>query len=295
MRRYINGQISGDAGVWPMDWFQSTFGSRPIDRALSIGCGTGALERDLIRRGLARTIDAFDGSVTSVAIARERARADVRDGRIRYYVADFNRPALPLATYDAVFFHQSLHHVQKLEKLLAAVLRALKPRGLLYLDEAIGPSRHEWTERKLRPYQKIYEQLPADVRWFDYVPFPVEWNDLTEAVRSSEIVRQVRVGFEVEAFRGYGGNVLAVLFPALVAERVTPAIVEWLIGKDREAVERQRRHFHAVIVARPKRGVARQIARIRYFTEPKLKWLARKLVPLRPRMRRKRTLLHPPP
>src|SRR5687767_13223970 len=62
IRHFINRLITGDKGGWPMDWFAGKMPGQIFDRALSIGCGTGALERDLLRRGLCRCIDAFDGS-----------------------------------------------------------------------------------------------------------------------------------------------------------------------------------------------------------------------------------------
>src|SRR5688572_14227294 len=106
VRQHIIEQIGVDYG-WPTDWRLQQLGDRRFDRALSIGCGTGTLERDLIQRGICKRIDAFDGAVASLAIAREEAR----DLPIRYFASDFNRPVLPIELYDAVFFHQSLHHV----------------------------------------------------------------------------------------------------------------------------------------------------------------------------------------
>ena len=264
VRHYINEQISGGRGVWPLEWFQRTLNGRVFERALSLGCGTGKLERDLLDLGLCRRIDAFDGSVASLAVAKRLAR-----GPVRYFAADLNRPALPRRIYDAAFFHQSLHHVAKIEKLLRAVLRALKPDGVLYLDEFIGPSRHEWNDARLERYWQIYKTIPPEVRWFAIMPMPVQWDDPSEAVRSSEIMRQLRVGFDIDHFRGYGGNILAVLFPAL--SRVDPPLLQELLAIEKAVIAAGEPHFHAVIVAHPATGLRRAIAPGRYFVEPKLR------------------------
>ncbi|HEV2721181.1 MAG TPA: class I SAM-dependent methyltransferase [Thermoanaerobaculia bacterium] len=263
VRHYINEQISGDRGVWPLQWLKSTLHGRVFERALSLGCGTGKLERDLLDLGVCKSIDAFDGSIASLAEAKRLAR-----GPIRYFAADLNRPALPRSVYDAAFFHQSLHHVAKIEKLLRAVLRALKPNALLYLDEFIGPSRHEWNDARLERYWQIYKTIPPEVRWFEIMPMPVQWDDPSEAVRSSEIVRRLRVGFHIDHFRGYGGNILAVLFPAL--SRVDPPLLHELLEHEKAAIAAGEPHFHAVIVAHPAAGLRRAIARARYFVEPKI-------------------------
>jgi SAM-dependent methyltransferase len=295
VRHYINEQISGDPGMWPLEWFQRLLEGRTFDRALSIGCGTGELERSLMKLGLCRRIDAFDASVTSIAVAASAARDAGIDDAVRYFVSDFNKPALPRSAYDAVFFHQSLHHVAKLEKLLRSVLATLKPDGVVYLEEFIGPSRNHWTEETVAPYQPLYEHFTESMRFFDYMPFPVEFGDLSEAVRSADIVPQLRVGFEIDHLRGYGGSVLSVLFPAIVPEKITPEMVTWMLERDREATRAGRPHFYAVIVAHPKKKQI--VATARYFVEPKIKWVLRKIrsifVPASPPMYRKRTLLQP--
>jgi len=296
VRHYINEQISGDPGLWPLEWFQRVLQGRTFDRVISIGCGTGELERSLMKLGLCRRIDAFDASVMSIAVAVTAARDAGVDDAVRYFVADFNRPALPRNAYDAVFFHQSLHHVAKLEKLLRSVLATLKPDGVLYMEEFIGPSRNHWTEETVAPYQPLYEHFPESMRFFDYMPFPVEFGDLSEAVRSADIVPQLRIGFQIDHLRGYGGSVLSVLFPALVPEKITPEMVTWMLERDREATRAGRPHFYAVIVAHPKEK--RIVAGARYFVEPKIKWVLRKIrsifVPASPPMYRKRTPLQPP-
>jgi SAM-dependent methyltransferase len=159
VRQYLNTLIGGTVHDWPFNWFVKYLNGRRLPRALSIGCGTGALERDLIRRGICDRVDAFDGSTVSLVKAKTDAIADGYGDAIHYFAADFNEPVLPRGTYDAVFFHHSLHHVAKLEKLLRAVLLALKPDGLLYLDEYIGPSRTWWTDDRFRHERAVFEKL----------------------------------------------------------------------------------------------------------------------------------------
>src|SRR5262249_50892993 len=149
---------------------------------------------------------------------------------IRYYAADFNEPALPRSHYDAVFFHQSLHHVGKLEKLLKAVLLALKPEGLLYLDEYVGPSRTAWVDASLLRHQReFYAAVARDVRKRDDVPVPIAYDDPSEAIRSGEILAKLRVGFELEQQRDYGGNLLTLLYPAVDWTRADSQLLTQMI------------------------------------------------------------------
>src|SRR5215208_3845008 len=127
VRDYILTSISGtDQPMWPVDWFTRWLRGRHFRRALSVGCGTGPMERDLAAKNIVDRIDAFDGSTNSLRVAVETARSEGLGSRIHYFAADFNEPFLPRNTYDLVVIHQALHHVAKLEKLLRAVLLTLK-------------------------------------------------------------------------------------------------------------------------------------------------------------------------
>jgi len=275
VRDYILRSISGtEEGLWPVDFFLRRIGSRRFGRGLSIGCGTGPFERDVIRKNLVDRVDAFDGSTNSLRIARDLARKEGMLDRIHYFAADFNEPFLPRATYDIVFIHQALHHVAKLEKLLRRVLLSLKRGGVLYLDEYIGPSRTDWSDDRIAPQRAYFDKLPADAKRSATLPLPIQEDDPSEAIRSAEILEQLRIGFDVREFRGYGGNLLSVLYPVVDFDR-TP--IDRAIAEEQKLIAGGQRSFYALIIATPKRSLRKLIASIRYFAEPKLKRVVREL------------------
>jgi O-antigen biosynthesis protein len=278
IREYIATTLSGTSqGIWPLDWLQTQLPGRRFHRALSIGCGAGALERDLIRRNLVDAVDAFDGSTNSLRVARNEAAAAGMTSRIRYYAADFNEPALPRKTYDLVLIHQALHHVAKLEKLYRAIMRTLTRDGLLYLDEYIGPSRTDWTEEAMQPVRAIFDALPQHVRREPRLNEPIMMDDPSEAIRSSEIMDQLRIGFDVRAQRGYGGNFLSVMYTSMSADRMGDEAMKALIEEERSHLAAGAGSYYGLILAEPKRGITGSLARARYFTEPKLKRIAREI------------------
>jgi SAM-dependent methyltransferase len=271
VRVRINSMIGGSEPLWPVEWLEKQLGPRKFGRALSIGCGTGPLERELIARGLCETVDAFDGSVHSLHVARRLAEEQGAGGRIRYFASDFNRPALPRNRYDIVFFHQSLHHVGKLEKLYRAVLRALKPEGYLYLDEFVGPSRHEWDRARVAPHQAALKTIPGQYRRTDKLPLPVQPDDPSEAIRSAEIMEQLAIGFRVEAMRGYGGNLLSVLYPHFDWQQAPDELVQRLMAEEDKMLTSEP-SYYAVVLARPEQLPERRLYALwRWFFEPKWK------------------------
>ena len=261
---YALRQIDPVNAEWPVDWFQIWLRGRRFKRGLSIGCGAGAFERDIIHHGLCDRIDAFDASLAALAVARREADRCGFGSRIHYYAADFNDVRLPRNAFDVVFFHQSLHHVAKLERLLCEVLMTLHPRGLVYLDEYIGPSRADWSDQAIAYHRKIFDSLPPEVKTGARLELPIQQDDPSEAVRSGEIVPLLRVGFRTAAFRGYGGNLLSVLYPNLNPSALSKDLSESLIEYDRRLVQQSRRSYYAVIVVRPRRGLRRWLARRRY-------------------------------
>lgn len=272
VRHYTHDLVSGSIHQWPFDWFVESLNGRRFARALSVGCGTGHMERHLAQR-ICDRVDAFDASIGSIAVATAEAKKAGLGDRIHYYLADFNEPALPRAHYDLIVFHQSLHHVGKLEKLFSRALAALKADGIVYFDEYIGPSRDEWTDELIAPQRKVFATIAA--RTHRELPYPVEYEDPSEALRSSEILTQLRHGFELEHFRPYGGSLLAMIYPYIIWEQAEAGLAERLIEAEKQLALPP---FYAIGVARPKRGLPRALARLRYFVEPKLRRVRREVL-----------------
>lgn len=252
VRAIVNERISGSQQRWPLDWFRE-LGLGVFDRALSLGCGTGALERDLARRGLVRTCLGLDISEAAIAHSR-RAAQEAGIDCLEYQVADLDALSLPEARYDAIFFHQALHHVSRLESCLQAVRSALREGGVLYLDEYVGPSRSEWNRMRMRGVRSAFRSIPRAARRVGRVGLPVDWRDPSEAIRSSEIEDLVSGLFAPIARRPYGGNLLAPLLPNLsldvLGDDEHRAVVERLAEQESERIAGGERSFYVVAVLR---------------------------------------------
>ncbi|MBW3670798.1 MAG: class I SAM-dependent methyltransferase, partial [Acidobacteria bacterium] len=262
IRSAINRRIGGDREMWPFDWLAEQVASKTFTRALSIGCGTGALERDLVRRGFCRSVDALDISIQSVADANRSAAREGFGDAIRYFVGDFNRLSFPRSQYDLILFHQSLHHVSELERLLSTVMQSLTPDGLLFLDEYVGPSRTTWSPRRFSHVRFTYDRLPRSVRIHEKLPLPIHPFDPSEAIRSDQIISRVAVGFETIEERPYGGNLLASIYPAL--ETITDDLVSGLIEEEEAWLADHQESHYRIVLARRRRGVRRIAAVVIY-------------------------------
>jgi SAM-dependent methyltransferase len=215
VRAAINERVAGDPGVWPLEWFRKQYESRlPFRNALSVGVGTGGLERDLLAKGIVERVTGIDVVEQPLEFARTAA-VDSGD-RISYVRADARaflaeRPA----TFDAIFFHASLHHFDRLDELLRIVRDALTPGGILYLDEYVGPAMKEWNVFRLALPNIVYYALPPKLRRPKLVRTPINREDPTEAIEASSIIPAVERHLQVLDRRNYGGNLVALIYPNL--------------------------------------------------------------------------------
>lgn len=266
----INRRVSGDAGIDPYLWFLRKYldGRLPVGRALTIGCGGGDLERGLAQYGFAERHDAFD--VAPGAIEKARAAAEKAElAHVRYSVADGNELTLEPGHYDVAFGVHSIHHIERLERVFEQVARSLRTGGLFFMNEFVGPTRFQWSDRQLEVVNGLLRAIPAAFRRStvsgerkEQVPRPSVAEmiaaDPSEAVRSAEILEVASAYFEIVEVRPYGGTVLQLLLDDIAGNFAPPAgkgpellaaicDLEWALVASGDLPS-----DFAVVVARPK-------------------------------------------
>jgi SAM-dependent methyltransferase len=259
-RKAINERVSGSPTTWPLDHLYARAGSPRFERMLSLGCGTGRVERAVRRLGIAREVEAVDASPVSIDIARRQMQEEGLTG-IQYRVDDLNSLSLIGRRYDAVVFHQSLHHVAAVERLMDGVRACLMPDGLLFLEEWTGPSRTEWSEERMAPCRTLFREVPEEWRLTKDLQPPIEKDDPTEAVRSSAIVPTVRRLFRAIEFRPYGGQIVSILLPQLrrasiPEDALSSLVARWLAAETAALAANPASSFHHAILATPRSGIA---------------------------------------
>jgi SAM-dependent methyltransferase len=261
VRERINLRISGDPSIWTTTWLKRRLEERPrIRRAMSVGCGMGELERDLIQKDMVDRITGVEIAPVCVAQAtRVAAEAGMSD-RIDYRCADAWAEVAAARGLDAIFFHASLHHFDRLDEMAILLRRALAPGGLLYLDEYVGPSRDEWGIGDEIRWNWHYYHLPKSVRRVGRIRPPINYEDPTEAVASSDILPAIEREFGTLERRDYGGNLLSVIYGNLWRPSQRPettradfdgAVARLLDAEDRLLAAGEPT-YHAVLLAAPR-------------------------------------------
>ncbi len=183
------------------DWvIRFILDNRPRQRGLGIGTGSGEFELSLVKVGMVEQYDFFDVSQGMLDRGYELATQMKIADRVNFFCLDVGNLALPNNHYDLVTFSHSLHHMIELKKVLSLARAALRPGGVLFADEYVGPDRFAFPESDLRMARQLYNVLNPVLKcpWPAMpVPDPAEVMeaDPTEAVHSTEIIETIRTIF----------------------------------------------------------------------------------------------------
>ena len=224
---YINKKFGGDAERNWLTYFAGKYAVPGFGTCASLGCGGGGLERHALHLGICETFDAYDVALGAIEIARREAQAAGFRERITYEACDINAINLKAGAYDVVFASQSAHHFENIEHIFAEVKKSLKPGGLFVLNEFVGPTRFQWTDRQLAFADALLETLPKrykrsvttgtqKVRVERPTIEAMISFDPSEAVRSSELLGLLRRRFEIIERIDFGGTLLHILLQDIV-------------------------------------------------------------------------------
>ena len=225
---YLNSRYSDNLSCNWLDYIKKKYVSREFKNGLSLGCGSGGLERHAIGINICEYFDAFDCSEDAILAAKKLAINQGILERVDYYVCDINKICLEKEKYDIAFACMSAHHFSELEWIFDQVKSSLKPGGYFILNEFVGPNQFQWTDKQLNIANKLLKILPT--RYKESISNPgvykneiikstiEEMNllDPSEAIRSSDIYSCIKEHFLIIWEDFYGGTILHLLLNDIV-------------------------------------------------------------------------------
>lgn len=224
VNRRWNTLITGSATMGYHQYIvQKWLGDKNDLLALSLGCGTGHNELTWASFHKFERIDAYDLSTQRIQAAASMATGSGYENVIRYAVGDVFDIDIHTDFYDVIMVEQSLHHFSPLEKILVRIADFLKKDGYLLVNEYVGPTRFQWTDRQLEVANGLLAVLPAKYKtlWQSSqlkknVVKPSHLRmilgDPSEAIESAKIVPLLGSLFDNVELKGYGGSILHLLF-----------------------------------------------------------------------------------
>lgn len=229
VKAHVNRAISGDPKIGWLAYAMRTYllNRGGVERGLSLGCGSGAVERFARKKGACKFLDAYDFAPAAIEEAKALAAAEGMDG-IQYHVGDLNVVDLPANHYDVVFASSAIHHVEKLERLFEQLAGCLRLGGLLIMIEYVGPTRLQFTPTVVGIMNALLQSLPENFRRLGSRPgelkqriavTPVEQLiaiDPSESIRSADILPVAQRYFEFIERKNFGGTIAHMLLQDIV-------------------------------------------------------------------------------
>jgi SAM-dependent methyltransferase len=162
--RYINSLVNGES----IDGFSMGLTNRakkllknrlPLEKGVSVGCGNGLKEMQLIIQGLVKSFDLFELSAKRISIGRAHARKVGVEEKVRFFNVDAFSHVTGKEIYDIVHWNNSLHHMLNVHTSVVWSRQVLKKNGLFYMDDYVGASRFQWPDRQLEMASEVRRSL----------------------------------------------------------------------------------------------------------------------------------------
>jgi SAM-dependent methyltransferase len=133
----------------------------PFSRGVSVGCGNGQKEITLIRQGLVSSFELYELSEVRVEQGRKLARKLGVEDRVNFYIGDAFEIVKDIESFDFVHWNNSLHHMLDVEASIKWSYNVLSKEDV-YMDDYVGPSRFQWSDKMLEMVSKVRGVLPEN-------------------------------------------------------------------------------------------------------------------------------------
>lgn len=121
----------------------------PFKTAISVGCGNAFKEIHLLKSGLVDHFDLFELSEARIEQGVRRAEKFELSSRLQFHQQDAFEYATEANSYDLVHWNNSLHHMFDVDQAVSWSHSVLKPNGVFYMDDFVGPDRLQWSDTVL--------------------------------------------------------------------------------------------------------------------------------------------------
>jgi 2-polyprenyl-3-methyl-5-hydroxy-6-metoxy-1,4-benzoquinol methylase len=135
---------------------------------------------------------------------------------VNYMIADANTIELEPERYDVVYLKHAYHHVEALEHVADQIVKALKPHGILAINDYIGTNFLQRSPRERDLCGAIWRSMPEryriafNGRVVPELRIPAKHTlPPYEAVRSEDILEVLTTRFETREMVGYAGILVA--------------------------------------------------------------------------------------
>lgn len=159
VNRLISNSHSDKLGQGLVDIVKKRINGVPFEVGVSVGCGIGNKEMRLMEQGVVKRFILFDLSETRRQKAAELAARKQLADRVEVR-GDNAFEVIAPGSVDFVHWHGSLHHMMDTFDAVRWSREVLRPGGMFYMNDFIGPTRWQWSDKALALATRVRRLLP---------------------------------------------------------------------------------------------------------------------------------------
>lgn len=181
-------------------------GNKCFNNGISVGCGTGQKEMELIKQNVVKHFELYELSQKGIDTGKQLYEKAGLSNHVNFYLKDPLKENIPHKSFDFVHWNNSLHHMFDVDEAVKWSYKLLKKGGMFYMDDYIGPNRFQWSDKMLDTANSIRALIPE--KYFIVPDKPTEkfsrkvyranldlLHDPSEAVQSELIIDSVKKYF----------------------------------------------------------------------------------------------------
>ena len=241
----ICGKAASENGGGCREYLAAKLNGKALERAVSIGCGSGAKEIGLIEAGLVNRFDLWEigprVAEKGLAEAKRRGFGD----RVFYHLGDAF--AVEHEPYDLVYWDHSLHHMSDVVAAVRWSARAIRPGGFVMINDYVGPNRLQFSGSEISRANALLERhgFTERLKPSSTISCLRQWyRDPSEAPESERILSAIVLNLPDVELRVIGGALLNILGPIAVPQvRDDHPLLRDLLNQDAALKEEGVSHF----------------------------------------------------
>jgi len=235
IREFIQKEITGDARV---SWYTRQINDhrKPFGRILTFGDGYGMAAEAFLARGDATEIMYLNISKGEGDRFKRKMEALNLGIPCHFIQADANTfNYTSLGGFDTIIDVGAFHHFENFEFIFPLLNDILKPDGVMFVDEFVGPSKWKFDKLVIEIINDLLASLPGEliasskpVRQRDFFNLVRYGSDPSECIRSGDLRQQLLENFEPIKTIFYGGSLLLPFFLTASLKPNRLKIQNWL-------------------------------------------------------------------
>lgn len=161
--RHINRLVCGENldGPWAglSKRMQALAPGGTFKHGISVGCGDGAKELNLLKLGIVQHFDLFEISQQRVDQGVAQSIKLGVDHRVSFHACSIDDQEIQ-PIYDLVYWNNALHHMLDVEQAIHWSQQQLVQNGYFVMDDYVGSSRFQWPDDQVIIANRVRELLP---------------------------------------------------------------------------------------------------------------------------------------